>query len=107
MVQTLCKTAAPPQGITHCVSAFWLQPKQSTPFPNLIVIRTTDLDVYSVHHHPKAERTDGHTPEHTLLLEHTETLHGEALAIASLPSLRSGHCDSIVLAFAGVCFAAC
>lgn len=105
MVQTLCRTVAPPQGITHCVSAYWLAPKQACQHPNLIVIRTSVLEVYSVHHHPPgadAERTDSHTPQHTLLLEHTEVLHGEVLAAACLPARRAGHRDSVVFAFDAV-----
>jgi hypothetical protein len=106
MVQTLCKTSSPPQGVTHSVSAFWLAPKQDSEFPNLILIRTTVLEVYSLFHHGRKKAqvpSEGHQPSHTLQLEYTKTLHGEVQALACLASRRTGQRDSIVLAFDMVC----
>jgi hypothetical protein len=105
MVQTLCKTCSEPQGITHSVSAFWLAPKQDSAHADLIVIRTNVLDVYTVLKRSTSEaqpQHEGHCPSHTLLLEHSQELHGEVQAITCLTSRRAGHRDSIVLAFDAV-----
>ena len=102
MVQTLCKVCSEPQGITHAVSAFWTTAKQDGALPDLIAIRTTVLDVYSVLRHGSEEQHAVHRPSHTLQLEASHTLHGEVRAMVCLSSRRAGHRDSVVLTFDAV-----
>jgi hypothetical protein len=106
MVLTVCKTTGQPQGITHCASAFWLAPSKGSQHANLVVARTTLLEVYSVLHHPgsapgaaDAGPDAQHVPTHTLLLEYSQTLNGEVQAMATLPSRRPHLRDAIILAF--------
>ena len=107
MSQTLCKVCSEPQGVTHSEAAFWTAAKQDGALPNLIVVRTTVLDVYNVSRHDgsasqQADSETAHKPAHTLQLEATFTLHGEVRALCCLASRRAGHRDSLVLAFDGV-----
>jgi hypothetical protein len=103
MVNTLCKACCEPQGITHSVAAFWTASKQDKKLPDLIAVRTTILDVYTVHHHsdPQAQQ-HGHRPSLTLQMECSQTLHGEVQSMACLSARRSGQRDSVVLAFDAV-----
>jgi hypothetical protein len=105
MVQTLCKVSSEPHGVTHCVSAYWLAPKQDSDFPDLIVVRSNVLVVYSVLHSGSKKAVSGgggHCPSHTLQIEYTTVLHGEVHALACLASRRGGHRDSLVIAFDAV-----
>lgn len=104
MVQTLCKVCAEPQGITHALSAFWTAAKQDGALPDLITVRTTVLDVYTVLRHGSEEQQASHRPSHTLQLEASHTLHGEVRTMVCLSSRRAGHRDSLVLVFDAVRF---
>jgi hypothetical protein len=103
MVNTLCKARCEPQGITHSVAAFWTASKQDKKLPDLIAVRTTILDVYTVHRHFDSETNQhGHRPSHTLQLECSQPLHGEVQSMACLSARRPGQRDSLVLAFDAV-----
>jgi hypothetical protein len=108
MVKSICKVSTDPQGVTHSVSAYWLQPKREGQFPNLIVVQTTELLVYSVKKHVSAT-SDGDAAReglsgHTLELEYRTHLHGEVLAITCLRARRHNYRDSLIMVFESVRF---
>jgi hypothetical protein len=110
MVKSICKVECAPQGVTQSVAAHWLHSRKEGRFPNLIVVRTTELSVYSVRTHkaddsqplPAGDRQDKRPAMHTLELEYSTNLNGEVLAIACLPARRHTFRDSVVLMFASV-----
>lgn len=108
-VQTVCKLCSEPQGITHSLAAHWLAPKQEGGLPNLIAGRSNHIDVYSILHEERddAESQQGHWPSYTLMLEHTEALHGQVQALACLSARRANQRDSVVAVFDEVRGPAC
>lgn len=110
MVQSVCTLQSSGQGVCHSVAAHWLQTRGEGRFPNLVVIRTTELAVYSVQKHSvslsssKEGSEAAHVPCHTLQLEFSQELYGEVMSMACLQARRQSYRDSIVLAFQSVRF---
>lgn len=108
MVNSVCTIQSSGQGVCHSVAAHWLQPRKEGRFPNLIVIRTTELAVYSVYKHTvspgngKEGTETSHVPRHTLQLEFSQELYGEVMSMACLHARRQNYRDSIILAFESV-----
>lgn len=108
MVHSVCTLQSSGQGVCHSVAAHWLQPRREGRSPNLIVVRTTELAVYSVQKHnvPPSTSKEGseasHVPCHTLQLEFSQELFGEVMSMACLQARRQNYRDSIVLAFQSV-----
>eukprot|EP00892_Ulva_mutabilis_P007723 jgi/Ulvmu1/5322/UM022_0116.1 len=105
MVHSVCTLQSSGQGVCHSVAAHWLQPRKEGRFPNLVVVRTTELAVYSVCKHDvlpgnsKEGSDNSHVPRHTLQLEFSQELYGEVMSMACLNARRQNYRDSIVLAF--------
>lgn len=112
MVKSICKIECAPQGATQSVAAHWLHSRKEGGFPNLIVVRTTELSVYSVKStspdDSKAqsadERQNKRPASRTLELEYSTHLNGDVLAIACLPARRHTFRDSVILMFESVCY---
>lgn len=108
MVHSVCTLQSSGQGVCHSVAAHWLQPRREGRSPNLIVVRTTELAVYSVQKHNVPPSTNkessepSHVPCHTLQLEFSQELFGEVMSMACLQARRQNYRDSIVLAFQSV-----
>lgn len=108
MVHSICTVQSSGQGVSHSVAAHWLQPRKEGRFPNLIIIRTTELVVYSVQKHAASPSSSkdasdaSHVPRHTLELEFSQEMFGEVMSMACLPARRQNYRDSIVLAFDSV-----
>jgi hypothetical protein len=67
---SVCNEGTPATGITHCVSAYWMQRRSEALQPNIILARVTQLEVYSVlpcaspaAKTPAAAPVDGVAPE--------------------------------------------
>jgi len=94
MVLSLCRETSDPTGVTHCAAAYWTRARDEADVPDVIVAKTTQLEVYSLDEYGAG---DG-----VLELQATHKLFGEVQGMAALQSRVHGTRDALVIAFGEV-----
>ena len=103
----------PPTAVTHCTSAWLTQPPPAVQrgggagsgaaaasFPDLVVLRSTQLEVYSVHTLAAAPAgADGGEAAASLELLCSSQLFGMAESVAVLQGRAPGQRDALLLTF--------
>ena len=108
MVPSICRETSNPTGVTHCVAAYWMHSREDAAHPNVIVAKTTQLEVYSYETlSTSAVGQDASSfepsPGNSMLeLQAVYSFFGEVKSMAALPGRAHGTRDALVVAFGQV-----